>query len=99
MKKQMDRQERGKMILAMEQVMRSINDEEIFESWLVTGVADGDIDENTSPTDEVLDYYCEDENFADLMGLFCRIMRRGFHKDENGELYCDGICSKEKRED
>ena len=91
----MDRLERGKQVLAMEQIMRTINDEDVFEGWLACGVADGDIDADTQPMDEVLDWYCEDDNFADLMGCFCRTMADGFSKKESGELYCDRICSKE----
>ena len=93
MKHEMNLHERAEMVRAMETVVRNINDEEIFWPWLEVGVADGDIDGNE--TDEDLEYYCEDENFADLMGLFVRIMRRSYKKDENGALFCDWVCSKE----
>ena len=35
--------DRLKMVKAMEFIARQINDEEVFESWLVMGVADDDI--------------------------------------------------------
>ena len=88
----MNRLERGKTVLAMEQLVRCINHEGIFESWLIGGVADGDIDDNTTPDDPILDYYCEDNNFRDLMGLFLRLMARA---KDNGGLYCDKIVTKE----
>ena len=36
--------ERVKMVKAMEFLARNINDEGVFEEWLIEGVADGDID-------------------------------------------------------
>ena len=82
--------ERTKMIRAMEYIARTVNDEEVFEGWLMCGVADGDIDNDT--TDEDLEYYAEDANFADLMETFLRLMSRA---KRSGGLYCDGIVSKE----
>lgn len=89
--------QRIEMVKAMETIMRSLNDEEIFESWLLVGVADGDINEDT--TDEDLMFYIEsDEYFADLMCTFCRIMHRALKADAKnnyaGTLYVDDICSK-----
>ena len=54
---------RIEMVRAMETVMRNLNNEDDFEEWLMFGVADGDIDENT--TDEELAYYAESDVFAD----------------------------------
>ena len=85
-----DLHERAEMVRAMERITRSLNDEEIFEAWLIVGVADGDID--GQETDEDLEYYCEDENYADLMGLFLRLMRRA----GEGGLYSNGIISAHK---
>lgn len=80
--------ERAEMVRAMERIARSLNDEMVFESWLIAGVADEDID--GQETDEDLDYYCEDENYAELIGLFLRLMRRA----GEGGLYSNGIVSK-----
>ena len=79
---------RVEVVRAMETIVRSINNEEYIEPWLMVGVADGDITEDT--TDEDLECYCEDDNFADLMDLFLRLMARA---KKDGGLYCDGVVS------
>lgn len=83
------RNKRVEMVRAMELLARAVNDEDVFMTWLISGVADGDINEST--TDEELDYYTEDENFADLMDTFLDLMSRA---NKNGGLYADGILSK-----
>lgn len=83
------RNERVEMVRAMELLARAVNDEDVFMTWLISGVADGDINEST--TDEELDYYTEDENFADLMDTFLELMSRAY---QSGGLYTDGIVSK-----
>lgn len=90
--KQISLEKRIKMIKAMEYITRQINDEEVFETWLMFGVADGDIDYgDLSATDGgSLDYYAEDGVFSDLMDVFLRCMREA---RESGGLYCDGILS------
>ena len=96
MKHETNYTERIKMIKAMEFIARQINNEEIFEAWLEEGVADGDIEygdlSGEFDTDELdyLEYYLRDDNFAELMGLFTRMMK---HADRSGGLYCDGIVS------
>jgi hypothetical protein len=81
--------ERAAVVRAMETIARAINDECIFEEWLIYGVADGDIDETT--TDSDLDYYVEDDQtFGELMSTFTHMMRK-VHK--NGGLYVDGVAS------
>lgn len=93
----MNKVERIKAIKAMEFLARQINDEEIFESWLIYGIADGDIEYgDLSIKDEDFEtygtaYYAEDKNFAELMNLFLRIMARA---KKSGGLYCDGITDK-----
>lgn len=85
----MNKQERIEMVRAMETIARTINDENILEQWLIYGVADGDIDENTKNED--LDYYTNDETFQDLMNLFLILMSSA---KKSGGLYCDNIVSK-----
>ena len=80
---------RTEVVRAMETLARCVNDEEIFEGWLICGVADGEIDETT--TDEELEYYIEDEAFAELMETFLRVMARA---KKSGGLYVDGVMSK-----
>lgn len=80
---------RAKMVRAMEFIARQVNDEEVFESWLMNGVADSDID--GKETDEDLSYYCEDGNFADLMEQFLDLMKNA---KKSGGLYCDRVISR-----
>ena len=89
--------ERIKMVKAMEFISRNLNDEEIFEAWLIDGVADGDIeygDLSVSPEDVEdewgVRYWITDEHFKDLMGLFLRLMKAA---NKSGGLYCDNIVS------
>lgn len=81
---------RAKMVRSMEYIVRSINNEDIMYSWLLCGVADGDI--NGQETDEDLaDYYEDDETFAEIMNLFLKLMSKAY---KDGGLYCDGVVSK-----
>lgn len=87
----MNRSEREKMLRAMETVARALNDEGVFEYWLVAGPGDGEI-EDGEPVD---DYYLKDEVFADMMDSFARLMKKATRKDEyKGAFYVDGILSK-----
>ena len=91
----MNKIERIKCVKAMELMARQINDEGVFETWLMYGVADGDIaagDLNVKSDDEeLMGYYIEDEHFADLMDTFTYIIARARNR---GGLYCDGVVSK-----
>ena len=91
----MDTTMRIKMVKAMEFISRQINDEGVFEFWLVNGVADGDIkyaDLDVRDEDrEDLEIYIDDEDFADLMDSFLLIMKAA---QKSGGLCCDGIVSK-----
>lgn len=88
----MDKKLRVDVVRAMETMARCVNNEEVFECWLMCGVADGDIEEDT--TDEELEYYTEDSNFEELLSTFIRLMYRAYR---DGGLYVDGICSEELR--
>lgn len=85
----MNAKERISVVRAMELLVRSVNDEEIFEDWLMNGVADGDIDENTTDED-LIDYVEDDAYFADLMCTFLILMRNA---SESGGLYVDKAVS------
>lgn len=91
----MNKVERIKMVKAMEFIARNLNDEEIFETWLSVGVADGDIPYGnlTIETDDMdnLEAYTDDETFADLMDTFIHMMRSAC---KSGGLYCDQVVSK-----
>ena len=66
-----------------------MNNEDYIMSWLSCGVPDGDI--TRYEEDEVDDYFIEDDHFAELMGLFLKIMAKA---KKDGGLFC-GVCSKE----
>ena len=88
----MKREERMKMVKAMEYIARQLNDEEILESWLANGVADGDIaDGDLTTYADIDDWYIEDQHFSDLMDTFLYLMKM---TKRNG-LYCDGVVSGE----
>lgn len=86
--------EREKLVMAMEYIARQVNDEAVFEDWLVAGVGDGDIrygalDPNVNGGAE---WYAEDDDvFADLMGVFLAVMHEAYL---SGGLYCDDVVSK-----
>lgn len=89
----MNREERMKMVKAMEFIARQLNDEEIFEAWLIDGVADGDIeygDLTTYAALDAVDWYIEDQHFSDLMETFLRCMKAA---KRSGGLYCDRVVS------
>ena len=93
----MNTNERIKMVKAMEYIARQLNDESILiDLWFTYGVADGDIDYgdlNVNAEDiDNLEYYIDDEEFADLMKLFMQCMKSAA---KSGGLYCDDVVSKE----
>lgn len=91
----MNSTERVKMVKAMEFIARQINDEEVFEGWLINGVPDGEIEygdlDFTEEDVETLTYEIRDNDFADIMALFLRVMSRA---NKSGGLFCDGVVSK-----
>ena len=92
--------DRVKMVKAMEFIARCVNAEDLFEPWLVYGVADGDIeagdlnaDAAKLEEDEAASYAEDPEDFAELMQLFLSIMKDA---EEDGGLYCGGVVSGKK---
>ena len=87
--------ERKQMVLAVEYICRQINDEGVFEGWLLNGVADGDIPYGCFDADFIDDddSMLEDDNFKELMECFLRRMSAA---GKSGGLYCDGIVTEEK---
>lgn len=86
----MNTNKRIELVKAMEMLARAVNDERNILTWFTIGVADGDITEN-SVTDDI-EYYIEDETFAELMDTFLYVMENA---RRSGGLYFDGILSKE----
>lgn len=90
--------EREKMLKAMEFIARQINDEDVFDPWLMYGIADGDIeygDLDTTEHDVNLECYMEDDSFKDIMTVFLRRMVQAWN---SGGLCCDGVTSKDKND-
>ena len=82
--------ERAKMIACMEFICRQINDEDVFESWLICGVADGDIEYGNLDYNSVPDFYLDDKNFKEIMECILRRMNGAYN---SGGLYCgDVVC-------
>lgn len=92
----MNVKERKTMVICMEFIARNINDEEVFEGWLMNGVADGDIiyneilDNIEETRDYVDEYYIEDDSLRDLMDCFLRRMKGAI---KSGGLYCDNVST------
>ena len=61
----MDNNERIKLVKAMEFVARQVNDEEVFEGWLINGVADGDIEYGSLEVTE------DDKEILEGLRLIC----------------------------
>lgn len=84
-------EERKMMVLAMEYIVRQVNNEDVLMPWLMGGVADGDIEYGCFDPDAVDEYYTEEETFADLMYCFLRRMAQA---KESGGLYCGKVVSR-----
>lgn len=89
----MDNTARKKVVLAMELLARCINDEDVFDGWLMCGVADEDIPRFSLNVDDVDDCYIENNSFKDLMSCFLRRMAGAY---KSGGIHCDGIVSDSK---
>lgn len=88
--------ERLKLVKAMEYIMRQLNDESIFESWLTYGVADGDIEYgDLTVTNEdlgTLGYYISKDVLECVMDEFVHNIRMA---SKSGGLFCAGVCGGE----
>ena len=89
----MVRDERVKVVRAMDAIARCINDEEVFMPWLMMGVADGDCASDI-PDSYIDEYYCDSDTFRELMECFLRRMKGAI---QSGGLYCDGVVTREDR--
>lgn len=83
---------RADVVRAMETMVRTINDETIIDSWLMVGVADGDITSETTNEEIEEMGYTDDTTFMELMTLFLKLM----HRAGNDGLYFDSIVSGSK---
>lgn len=87
--------ERAKMVACMEYIARQINNEDVFETWLMCGVADGDIEYGNLDFNDIDDYYLDDNTFKGIMSTFLGCMKGAFN---SGGLYCGGVVSKDKND-
>ena len=85
--------ERAKMIMAMEYIARQINNEDVFETWLMCGVADGDINYGDFDISNIDEYYLDDITFKNIMSTFLVCMDNAF---KDGGLYCGNVVSKDR---
>ncbi len=82
--------ERVKLLRAMETIARCVNDEDVFELWIIHGIPDGEIKENT--TDEDLEWLAEDEDsMLDIMDTFVKLMKNAYRS--GGLCLFDGEVS------
>ncbi len=79
------------IIRAMETIIGTVNNTELIAEWRIVAIADGDIRPDTS--DEDLEYYIENDAFADILNTFLQVMGDA---QQSGGLYVDGIVSKPK---
>ena len=77
-------------IRAMDYLARCINDEDIFMGWLMTGVPDGDITEDTTDEDILMMY--DEDDLKSFIGCFLRRMK---YAGKDG-LYVAGIVGTEE---
>lgn len=89
----MNKELRKKAVVAMEFLARAINDEDVLNGWLMCGVADGDIPQNSLDPDYVDEAYIDDDTFKDLISCFLRRMSAAY---KSGGLYIDKIVSDSK---
>lgn len=64
-------------------IASSINDEEVFDYWLMLGVPDGSSEED-------LPEYCDDDSMKSIMSAFLTVMREA---SKSGGLYFDGLTA------
>ena len=85
----------AKMVIEMDNIARCVNDENIFDSWLMCGVPDGDIPYNPTISMKYIDKIAEmyDEyDFKVFVGCFLRCMKSA---GKDG-LYVDGVVANNK---
>lgn len=84
----MNKKERAKVVRAMDTIIKALNDERHYCHWIMVGVADGDLDDDT----EVDDYYLDSENLSELMYTFLHIMSHA--GTEDATMVVDKVRSK-----
>ena len=68
--------QKAEIVLRMERRMRNINHEGVFMTWLSLGVADGDINEDTTPEEVIEMGYTDADTFYDLVDVYTKLVDR-----------------------
>ena len=95
-KQERELRERMMAVKAMEFMARQVNDGEVFDIWLMGGVADEEIEygdftiHSGVETDPAYDYASDPDTFSYLMGCFLRTMSAAY---KSGGLWCGGVVS------
>lgn len=84
----MNKNFRKKVVAAMDLLARQINNDMVFDRWLMCGVPDGEL--KTCEYQEVSEDLIDDKTYAELMYEFLEVMSRA----KKDGLYSDGIKSK-----
>lgn len=69
------REEKASLVLAMEYMVRNINDEEIIDGWLRCGVPDGDIAYGETDVNMVDESYTDNDTFKEFVECFTRRLK------------------------
>ena len=83
-------EDRRKMILCMEFIMRNLNDEELFYRWILAGIPDDEFKFGEFNPEVVDDYYIDPENFKDFVRIFLDILKS---TEEGNAIYCGAVLS------
>ena len=95
-KQERELRDRIKAVKAMEFMARQVNDENVFDMWLMCGVADEDIKygdlaiQDNVEEDPAYDYASDPDTFSALMEVFLRTMMGAY---ESGGLWCGNVLS------
>lgn len=85
-------------VKAMEYLARQVSDEDVFDIWLMGGVADGDIEygdltvHSDVETDPAYEYASDPDTFSSLMVTFLITMSAAY---KSGGLWCGNVVSDE----
>lgn len=95
-KQERELRERMMAVKAMEFMARQVNDGEVFDIWLMGGVADEEIEygdftiHSGIETDPAYEYASDPDTFPYLMGCFLRTMSAAY---KSGGLWCGDVTS------
>ena len=71
-----DKEERINMVVAMDYIVNHLRDRDYIDTWHLCGVAEDDCRATSIEKLINQDWYLDDTNFSELMGLFLTLMYR-----------------------